>query len=105
MYSFNPGNQFALGNKKFQVLESISPTVLKVTDTENGHSHTMSTEELFNSYEKGELFFINGNEQLEENTIKKLLNPIDGPISVDNKKELVEDYLKRDPFSFDGRRN
>ena len=100
MYSFNPGNQFALGNKKYQILEILNEGLVTVSDTVTGISHTMATEELYDQYEKGDLFFFKGHENLEEKTLKKLLNPTDGDISVEKRTVYTEDYLKRDPFTY-----
>ena len=58
MYSFNPGNQFALGHHKYQILEALNNETIKVTNTKTGTSHIMATDELFKSYEKGDLFFL-----------------------------------------------
>ena len=102
MYSLNPGNQFALGNNKYQVLEVINTETLKVTNTKNGKSHIMATEELYNSYEKGELFFFGSDEQekLEEETIKKLLNPENESLSITETSKFKNNYLKRDPYTY-----
>ena len=102
MYSFKPGNQFALGHHKYQILEALNNETIKVTNTKTGTSHIMATDELFKSYEKGDLFFFGNQEQekLEEETIKKLLNPTDGPISISKTPSLKDDYLRRDPFTY-----
>ncbi|KEQ19401.1 hypothetical protein [Endozoicomonas numazuensis] len=102
MYSFNPGNQFALGHNKYQVLEVINSETIKATNTQTGHSHIMATAELYEHYEKGDLFFFGGEvqEKLEEETIKKLLNPANGPISVNETPSFKDDYLKRDPYTY-----